>query len=99
WGFGLLRLDMTVASPSMEHLTELGVTLSLFIGGLRLRLSPRHRAWRAAYRLASFVMLGSIAGVAWLAWLWLGLDPPTALLLGAILSPTDPVLAGDVTVG
>jgi len=99
WGLGLLRLDMTVASPWMEHLTELGVTLSLFIGGLRLRLSPRHRAWRAAYRLASFVMLGSIAGVAWLAWLWLGLDPPTALLLGAILSPTDPVLAGDVTVG
>jgi len=99
WGLGLLRLDMTVASPWMEHLTELGVTLSLFIGGLRLRLPPQHRAWRAAYRLASIVMLGSIAGVAWVAWQWLGLDPPTALLLGAILAPTDPVLAGDVTVG
>lgn len=99
WGLGLLQLDMTVASPWLEHLTELGVTLSLFIGGLRLRLSPRHRAWRAAYRLASLVMLGSIAGVAWVAWQWLGLDPPTALLLGAILAPTDPVLAGDVTVG
>jgi sodium/hydrogen antiporter len=99
WGFGLLRLDMAVASPWLEHLTEIGVTLSLFIGGLRLRLSPRHRAWRAAYRLAGVVMLGSIAGVAWVAWQWLGLDPPTALLLGAILAPTDPVLAGDVTVG
>jgi sodium/hydrogen antiporter len=99
WGLDLLRLDMTVATPWLEHLTELGVTLSLFIGGLRLRLSPRHRAWRAAYRLASIVMLGSIAGVAWVAWQWLGLDPATALLLGAILAPTDPVLAGDVTVG
>ena len=99
WGLGLLRLDMTVASPWLEHLTELGVTLSLFIGGLRLRLPPRHRAWWAAYRLASIVMLGSIAGVAWAAWRWLGFDPPTALLLGAILAPTDPVLAGDVTVG
>ncbi|HEY6926570.1 MAG TPA: sodium:proton antiporter [Steroidobacteraceae bacterium] len=99
WGLDLLQLDMTVASPWLEHLTELGVTLSLFIGGLRLRLSPRHRAWRAAYRLASIVMLGSIAGVAWVAWQWLGLDAATALLLGAILAPTDPVLAGDVTVG
>jgi NhaP-type Na+/H+ or K+/H+ antiporter len=99
WGLGLLRLDMTVPSPWLEHLTELGVTLSLFIGGLRLRLSPRHRAWRAAYRLASIVMLISIAGVAWVACQGLGLDPASALLLGAILAPTDPVLAGDVTVG
>jgi sodium/hydrogen antiporter len=99
WGLGLLRLDMTVASPWLEHLTELGVTLSLFIGGLRLRLSPRHRAWRAAYRLASIAMLGSIVGVAWIAWQWLGVEPATALLLGATLAPTDPVLAGDVTVG
>jgi NhaP-type Na+/H+ or K+/H+ antiporter len=99
WGLGLLRLDLTVANSWLEHVTELGVTLSLFIGGLRLRLPPRHRAWWAAYRLASFVMLGSIAGVAWVAWQWLGLDPAMALLLGGILAPTDPVLAGDVTVG
>ena len=99
WGLDLLRLDLSRPNSWLEHVTELGVTLSLFIGGLRLRLSPRHRAWRAAYRLASIVMLGSIAGVAWLAWRWLGLEPATALLLGAILAPTDPVLAGDVTVG
>jgi len=99
WGLGLLRLDLTAPNSWLEHVTELGVTLSLFIGGLRLRISPRHRAWRAAYRLASFVMLGSIAGVAWIAWRWLGLDPAMALLLGGILAPTDPVLAGDVTVG
>ena len=99
WGLNLLSLDMTTPHPWLEHVTELGVTLSLFIGGLRLRLSPRHRAWWAAYRLASVAMLGSIAGVAWVAWQWLGLDPAVALLLGGILAPTDPVLAGDVTVG
>ena len=99
WGLDLLSLDLTVAHPWLEHVTELGVALSLFIGGLRLRLPPRHRAWSAAYRLASVVMLGSIAGVAWVAWQWLGLDPAMALLLGGILAPTDPVLAGDVTVG
>lgn len=99
WGLDLLRLEVATAEPWLEHVTELGVTLSLFIGGLRLRLSPRHRAWHAAYRLASVVMLISIAGVAWVAWQWLGLDPAMALLLGAILAPTDPVLASDVTVG
>ncbi len=99
WGLDLLRLEVATADPWLEHATELGVTLSLFIGGLRLRLPPRHRAWRAAYRLASAVMLASIVGVAWAGWRWLGLDPARALLLGAILAPTDPVLAGDVTVG
>src|SRR5690349_20398060 len=99
WGLGLLHLDVASAGPWLEHVTELGVTLSLFIGGLRLRLSPRHRAWRAAYRLASIITLDSIAGVAWVAWRWLELDPAVALLLGGILAPTDPVLAGDVTVG
>ena len=33
------------------------------------------------------------------AWLLLDLHPASALLLGAILAPTDPVLASSVTVG
>jgi NhaP-type Na+/H+ or K+/H+ antiporter len=40
----------------------------------------------------------TIAGVALLGW-GLGLAPAAALLLGAALAPTDPVLAGDVQVG
>jgi sodium/hydrogen antiporter len=99
WGFELLRIDLTEASPWLERFTEIAVILSLFVGGLRLRLPPHHRAWRAAYRLASIVMLASIAGVAVVAHFVLGLDPALALLLGAILAPTDPVLAGAVTVG
>ena len=43
-------------------------------------------------------MLASIAGVALCAWQLLGLDPASALLLGAVLAPTDPVLAGTVKV-
>jgi NhaP-type Na+/H+ or K+/H+ antiporter len=99
WGFDVLRIDLTDNAPWIERLTEIAVILSLFIGGLRLRLPLGHLAWRAAFRLASVVMVASIAGVAVCAWLFLDMDPALALLLGAILAPTDPVLASSVTVG
>ena len=41
----------------------------------------------------------TIAGVALLGWWVAGLAPAVALLLGAVLAPTDPVLASDVQVG
>jgi NhaP-type Na+/H+ or K+/H+ antiporter len=99
WGFDLLRIDMIGSAPWIERLTEIAVILSLFIGGLRLRLPLRHVAWSAAYRLASVVMVASIAGIAVCAWLLLDFDPALAVLLGAILAPTDPVLASSITVG
>jgi NhaP-type Na+/H+ or K+/H+ antiporter len=71
WGFDLLRIDLNDSAPWIERLTEIAVVLSLFIGGLRLRLPLRHPAWRAAFRLASVVMIASIAGVAVCAWLLL----------------------------
>jgi sodium/hydrogen antiporter len=99
WGFDLLRIEVSDSAPWIERLTEVAVILSLFIGGLRLRLPLRHLAWRAAYRLASVVMIASIAGIAVCAWLLFDVDPALAVLLGAILAPTDPVLASSVTVG
>jgi NhaP-type Na+/H+ or K+/H+ antiporter len=41
----------------------------------------------------------SILGIAWIGHAWLGLGMAAALLLGAVLAPTDPVLASDVQVG
>lgn len=99
WGFDLLRIDLVKGAGWLERVTEIAVILSLFIGGLRLRLPLTHGAWRPAYRLASIVMLASIVGVALLASKLFGLDPAIALLIGAILAPTDPVLANSVTVG
>lgn len=99
WGLDLLRIDLTRGAWWLERVTEIAVVLSLFIGGLRLRLPLLDTAWRPAYLLASLVMLASIAGVAAVAMWLLGLDPALALLLGAILAPTDPVLASAVTVG
>lgn len=96
--FGLVRLDIGASVGWFERLTEIAVIVSLFVGGLRLRLPLRDPAWRAAYMLAGPVMLLSIAGVA-LAASWLfGLSAPIALLVGAVLAPTDPVLASAISV-
>lgn len=87
-----------------EHLAELTVIIALMGVGLALdrpislrRLSS-WRAWSATWRLIVVAMPLSIAAVALLGWWWLGLALPAAILLGAALAPTDPVLAGDVQV-
>jgi sodium/hydrogen antiporter len=97
-GWGWLRIDLRDATPWFERLTEVAVIVSLFVGGLKLRLPVRDPAWGAAFRLAVPVMLATILGVALVARVGLGLDMAVALLLGAVLAPTDPVLAGAVSV-
>ena len=98
FGFDLLRIDIRESYGWLEQLTEVAVVISLFVGGLKLRLPLRDAAWRAAFRLAGPVMLACIAAVTLFAHYVLGLDTALALLLGAILAPTDPVLAGAVSV-
>ncbi|MER3443503.1 MAG: sodium:proton antiporter, partial [Meiothermus sp.] len=97
-GLGLLDLNTIATSNWLERLTEVVVIVSLFMGGLKLRLPMRHKAWVAAYRLAGPVMLLCIAGVALVGHYLLGLTPAAALLLGAVLAPTDPVLASEIAV-
>ena len=97
-GLELLRLDIEAQREWLETLTEFAVIVSLFVGGLRLRLPFQNKAWRVALRLAGPVMLLSILGVAAAANLLLGLPVGVALLLGAIVAPTDPVLAAEVSV-
>lgn len=87
-----------------EHLTELCVLVALMGVGLSLDrpISLRDwrslRAWSASWRLLLVAMPLTIAGVAVAGWGLLGLAPASALLLGAALAPTDPVLASDVQV-
>lgn len=97
-GFNLILLDFIESSRWLEHLTEIAVIISLFVGGLKLRLPFRNPAWSAAFRLAAPVMLASIVGVAVFARFVFALDWATAILLGAVLAPTDPVLASSVSV-
>lgn len=96
--FGLMEINVLESKLWLEHLTEIAVVISLFIGGLKLRLPLKNPAWIAAYLLAGPVMLFSIIAVALFSHFVFGLNPALALLLGAILAPTDPVLASAVSV-
>jgi NhaP-type Na+/H+ or K+/H+ antiporter len=97
-GFGWLEIDLRNEVGWFERLTEVSVIVALFVGGLKLRLPLRDPAWIAARRLGGPIMLATIIGVAVCAKLLLGVDTAMALLIGAVLAPTDPVLAGTVKV-
>ena len=97
-GLGWIEINFISSGTWIERLTEIAVIISLFVGGLKLRLPFWHPAWTAAYRLAGPVMLACIAGVAVFAHYIIGIDWPAAFLLGAVLAPTDPVLASTVSV-
>lgn len=98
WGAGLLNVDAVDDASALEQLTEIAVIISLFTAGLKLRLPVSDRRWRAAVLLATVVMVLTVGGVAAFAVAAVGLPLGAALLLGAILAPTDPVLASDVQV-
>lgn len=82
-----------------EILTELTVIISLAGAGLRIDDPLKWRYWADTSRLLGITMPLTIAATAALGALALGLPWATALLLGAVIAPTDPVLAADVQVG
>lgn len=89
-----------VARPELwEKAAELCVVIGLFGTGLRIDRLPGTRQWQATARLLVVAMPLSIAALAMLGWAAAGMTVAGALLLGAVLAPTDPVLAGDVQVG
>ena len=98
-----LPLDPQENRAAIEHVTELAVLVALMGVGLaidrplELRNRASWRRWSPTWRLLGITMPLCIAGVALLGW-GAGLAPAAALLLGAVLAPTDPVLATDVQV-
>ncbi len=102
-GFLLFSLPIGVQAPDplenpvlAEHLTELVVIIALMGAGLKIDRPFNLRSWFPTWRLLGITMPLTIASVALLGWGTLGLLLPTAVLLGAVLAPTDPVLASDV---
>lgn len=83
----------------VEHFTELVVIVALMGAGLKLDRIFSWRRWEITWRLLGPTMLLTIGAMTLLAWWLLALPLPLAILLGACLAPTDPVLAADVQVG
>ena len=105
-GFALFSIPGTGPDPSLleyphlaERLTELTVIVALMGAGLKLDRPLGWRGWATTWRLLGIAMPLSIVAIALLGSAFLGLTAASALLLGAALAPTDPVLASSVQVG
>jgi NhaP-type Na+/H+ or K+/H+ antiporter len=104
-GMAVFALPIGLEGPQVgaddevaERLTEFIVIVSLMGAGLKLRRPVGWRSWSTTWRLLGITMPLTIAGLALLALGPLGLPIASAILLGAVLAPTDPVLASDVQV-
>ena len=97
-GLGLLAADPFEQSKLFERLAEIAVLISLFVTGMNLSVPLRDARWHVPLRLAIVSMTLTVALIAVCGMLGLGLPLGAAVLLGAILAPTDPVLASDVQV-
>jgi NhaP-type Na+/H+ or K+/H+ antiporter len=82
-----------------ERLTEFVVIIALMGAGLKLDSPLSWARHRATWRLLIIAMPLTVLALALLGHALLGLGLASALLLGAVLAPTDPVLASDVQVG
>jgi NhaP-type Na+/H+ or K+/H+ antiporter len=93
---GMVWLDPVERSALLERFTEVAVIVSLFTAGLKLRLPFSDPGWRLPLRLALLSMTITVVLVTLTGVFGLGLPVGAAVLLGAVLAPTDPVLASDV---
>ena len=82
-----------------ERITEFVLIISLMGAGLKLDRPVGWQRWAVTWRLLGISMPLTIAAIAALGWGLLGLGLASAILLGAALAPTDPVLASDIQVG
>jgi len=96
---GLPDVDPRKHVEVTERAAEVGVLIALLGAGLGIDRPAGLRSWATTWRLLAIAMPLTIAGLALVGWTVMGLAPATALLFGAVIAPTDPVLAADVQVG
>ncbi len=97
-GLGVIRLDPFEDAAFLERVSEVAVIISLFTAGLKLRIPLSDYRWRPPLRLAFVSMTATVFALAFAGVYWIGLSWGAAVVLGAVLAPTDPVLASDVQV-
>ncbi len=95
---GLPAPDPRAHPAITTHLTEVCVLVSLMGAGLALDRPLSWRGWRSSRRLIGLTMVACIVVMTVVGGTWLGLGLASALLLAAVLAPTDPVLASEVQV-
>ncbi|MFI5940879.1 cation:proton antiporter [Streptomyces uncialis] len=95
----LPQVDPVADRVWVEHVTEVCVIVSLMGAGLAINRPFTPRSWAGPWRLIGITLPLTVVATAMSAWLLLGWPVAAALLAGALLAPTDPVLAAEVRVG
>ncbi len=96
WVAGVARIDPIEHAAWLHHGAEIAVLISLFTVGMKLRVDPWDPRLRPALCLAFVSMTITVGLVAGAGVAWLGLSWGAAILFGAVIAPTDPVLASEV---
>lgn len=94
----LFHFNPLKESALLEVLTEIAVLISLFAAGVKMPVPFSFARWRAPILLATVSMALTVAMIAAFSYYVLGLPVGAGVLLGAILAPTDPVLATDIQI-
>lgn len=89
-------IDVRAGDPMVATVADLALVTVLFTDGLRLGLRDIARAGRAPLRALGIGMPLAVVGIAVLVGLLTPLSWPAAFLVGAVLSPTDPVFASAI---
>ncbi|WP_179008552.1 cation:proton antiporter [Winogradskyella forsetii] len=76
--------------------SELVVIISLMVAGLKIGLNYSWKEWRNPLRLLGITMPLFIVAVFLISYNILGFEGHVALLLAAVLAPTDPALASEI---
>lgn len=80
----------------IKHVTEFVILVALMNAGLRIKEPFSWRTWKYSIRLLVIAMPFTIVAAFFLGWWALGMAPATAMLFGALIAPTDPVLASEL---
>ena len=96
--YGFKLVQIRPQAEFLERLTEFVVLISLFSCGLKMNRRLNVWTWDSTIRLIGFLMPICILALAVVGRSVLGLKWGEAILLGAILAPTDPVLASEVQI-
>jgi len=95
-GLRLLRPQLLEDGAPIETLSEIALLTCLFCLGLRLKLPIEWHTWRIPLRLSTLTTLATVGLAAAAAHLMFDMSLAESLLLGAVIAPTDSVLAADV---
>jgi NhaP-type Na+/H+ or K+/H+ antiporter len=97
-GLGMVTFVPTQHAGMLTLVTEIALLISLFTVGLKLRVPLSDPLWWLPLRLGVLAMLLTIAMLTAIGYWLLHLPLGAAVLLAAILAPTDPILASDVQI-